>query len=55
MSMTSEFQLDHDLNGWRETLSKLSPFAIHNGIAGGDVTIQRQFNGDLFLTCSKKI
>ena len=38
-------------------LSKLSPFAIHKGvkgIAGGDVTIKRQFIGDIYLTCSKK-
>ena len=37
------------------TLSKLSPFAIHNGvkgIAGGDVTIKRQSSGDIYLTCS---
>ena len=41
-----------------KTLSKLSPFAIHKGlkgIAGGDVTIKRQFSGDIYLTCSKKI
>ena len=40
-----------------KTLNTLSPFAIHkgvNGIAGGDVTIKRQFNGDIYLTCSKK-
>ena len=40
-----------------KTLSKLSPFAIHKGvkgIAGGDVTIKRQFSGDIYLTCSKK-
>ena len=39
-----------------KTLNKLSPFAIHkgvNGIAGGDVTIKHQFNGDIYLTCSK--
>ena len=33
-----------------KTLSKLSPFAIHKGvkgIAGGDVTIKRQFGGDI--------
>ena len=39
-----------------ETLSKLSPFAIHNGvngIAGGEVTIKRQFSGDIYLTYSK--
>ena len=24
------------------------------GIAGGDVSIKRQFNGDVYLTCSKK-
>ena len=38
------------------TLSKLSSFAIHKGvkgIAGGDVTIKRQFSGDIYLTCSK--
>ena len=38
----------------RKTLGKLSPFAIHKGvkgIAGGDVTIKRQFNGDVYLTC----
>ena len=40
-----------------KSLNNLSPFAIHkgvNGIAGGDVTIKRQFNGDVYLTCSKK-
>ena len=40
-----------------KTLSKLSPFAIHKGvkgIAGGDVTIKRQFGGDIYLTCCKK-
>ena len=40
-----------------KTLSKLSPFAIHKGvkgIAGGEVTIKRQFSGDIYLTCSKK-
>ena len=40
-----------------KTLSKLSPFAIHKGvkgIAGGDVTIKRQFSGDIYLTCSQK-
>ena len=39
-----------------KTLSKLSPFAIHKsvkGIAGGDVTIKRQFSGDIYLSCSK--
>ena len=29
--------------------NKLSPFAIHRG----DVTIKRQYNGDIYLTCSK--
>ena len=40
-----------------KTLSKRSPFAIHKGvkvIAGGEVTIKRQFSGDIYLTCSKK-
>ena len=40
-----------------KTLSKPSPFAIHKGvkgIAGGEVTIKRQFSGDIYLTCSKK-
>ena len=40
-----------------KTLSKLSPFAIHKGvkgIAGGEVTIERQFSVDIYLTCSKK-
>ena len=40
-----------------KTLSNLSPFAIHKGvkgIAGGEVTIKRQFSGDIYLTCSKK-
>ena len=40
-----------------KTLSKLSPFAIHKGvkgIAGGEVTIKRQFSGDIYLTYSKK-
>ena len=39
-------------------LNTLSPFAIHkgvNGIAGGDVTIKRQYNGDIYLIGSKKI
>ena len=39
-----------------KTLSKLSPFAIHKGVKGvaeGEVTIKRQFNGDIYLTCSK--
>ena len=47
----------NDFNGWRKTLSMLSPFAIHKGvkgIAGGEVTIKRQFSGDIYLTCSKK-
>ena len=38
-----------------KTLSKL--FSIHKGvkgIAGGEVTIKRQFSGDIYLTCSKK-
>ena len=37
-----------------KTLNTLSPFANHkgvNGIAGGDVTIKRHFNGEFFLTC----
>ena len=41
-----------------KTLSKLSPFAIHKGVKGidrGDVTIKRQFSGDIYLTCSKII
>ena len=38
----------------RKTLSKLSPFAIHKGVAGGEVTIKRQFNGDIYLTCILK-
>ena len=40
-----------------KTLSKLSPFAIHmgvKGIAGAEVIIKRQFNGDIYLTCSKR-
>ena len=40
-----------------KTLSKLSPFAIYKGvkgIAGGEVTIKRQFSGDIYLTCIKK-
>ena len=39
-----------------KTLNTLSLFAIHrgvNGIAGGDVTVKRQFNDDIYLTCSK--
>ena len=35
-----------------EAFSKLSPFAIHKGvkgIAGGEVTIKRQFSGDIYL------
>ena len=42
--------------GKGKSLNNLSPFAIHKcvkGIAGGDVTIKRQFNGDVYLTCSK--
>ena len=38
------------------SLNKLSPFAIHHGvkgIAGGDVTIKCQFNGDIYLTYIK--
>ena len=38
-------------------LSILSPFAIHKsvkGIAVGEVTIKRQFSGDIHLNCSKK-
>ena len=38
-----------------KTLSKLSPFAIHKGVAGGEVTIKRQFSGDIYLTCSKNL
>ena len=37
-----------------KTLSKLSPFAIHKGVKGiawGEVTIKRQFSGDIYLTC----
>ena len=33
------------------------PFAIHKGVkgvAGGEVTIKRQFSGDIYLSCSKK-
>ena len=40
-----------------KTLSKLSLFAIHKGVMGiawGEVTIKRQFSGDIYLTCSKK-
>ena len=36
----------------RKPINNLSPFAIHKGvkgIAGGDVTIRRQFNGDVNL------
>ena len=36
---------------------RLSPFAIHKGckgIACGEVTIKRQSNGDIYLTCSKQ-
>ena len=36
-----------------KTLSKFSPFAIHKGIAGGEVTIKRQFSGDNYPICSK--
>ena len=44
----------------RKPLNTISPFAIYKGvkgIAGGDVTIKRQFSGDICLTCtgSKKI
>ena len=48
----------NDFNGRRETLSKLSPFVIHQGvkgIAGGEVTIKRQFSGEIYLTCILKI
>ena len=37
-----------------KSLKNLSPFAIHKGvrgIAGGNVNIERQFNGDIYLTC----
>ena len=47
----------NDFNGWRKTLSKLSPFAIHKGVKGiaeGDATIKRQLSGDIYLTCSLK-
>ena len=40
-----------------KTLSRLSPFAIHmgvKGISGGEVTIKRQFSGDIYLICSKQ-
>ena len=40
-----------------KSLNNLSPFAIHKGlkgIAGGEVTIKPQFNGDIYLTCSNK-
>ena len=40
-----------------KTPSKLSPFEIHKGVkgvAGGEVTIKRRFNGDIYLTCIKK-
>ena len=39
-----------------KSINNLSPFAINDGIkgiAGGDVTIKRQFNGDIYLTFSK--
>ena len=39
-----------------KTLSQPSPFAIRKGvkgIAGGEVTIERQFSGDIYLTCRK--
>ena len=38
-----------------KSLNNLSPFAIHKGVKGiavGDVTIKRQFNVDIYLTCS---
>ena len=41
-----------------KSFNNLSPFDIHKGvnsIAGGDVTIKHQFNGDIYLTCIKKI
>ena len=41
-----------------KSLNNLSPFAIHkgvNGFAGGDVTIKRLFNGDIYLTCIKQL
>ena len=40
-----------------KTLCKLSHFAIHKGVKGvakSEITIKRQFNGDIYLTCSKK-
>ena len=60
MLANSEFQMDHDryvvmtVTGEGKPLSKLSPFAIHKGIAVDDVTIKCQFSGDIFLTCSLK-
>ena len=47
----------NDFNRWREALSKLSRFAIYKGvkgIAGGEVTIKRQFSGDIYLAYSIK-
>ena len=38
-----------------KTLSKLSPFAIHKGIAGSEVTIKCQFSGDIYLVVKNPI
>ena len=40
-----------------KTLSKLLPFAIHKGVKGidgVDVTIKRQFSGEIYLACNRK-
>ena len=49
--------LGNDSSDGGNTLSKLSPFAIHKGvkaIAGDEVTIKRLFNVDIYRTCSEK-
>ena len=41
----------------KKKINKLSPFAIHKGVKGiaeDNITIERQFSDDIYLTCSKK-
>ena len=61
VGLSNNFFMDNltnkTLDGPWKTLSKHSPFAIHkgvNGIAGGEISIKRQFSGVIYLTCSKK-
>ena len=36
----------NDFSGWKKTLSKLSPFAIHKVLMG----VKLPLNGDIYLT-----